>query len=291
MTAGDEWVQEAMTDDSLVVELLLKLNQPERLPAPRRRRRFPPGRKKGSDSSAHASPSTPFSFSCATSVSGGGDGFDEATTSLPSKSIATSRSKRDGLDTLIRRMTKLTLYTVKLCTLFDMARKGSLVMTKSGGGGSSSSSSSFYGWRVFVAKWVAVKSETPTTKRSRKKKTLVELREEESLLLKERRHLKNKLAALRMTVEKERATNGRLKKMKLDFLSQQRPEILPASVKSEDDISILPQETKVACDNIYSMSPHNVSFPLQEDEGTSSSFLLPDLNLPVEGDSGSGVLS
>lgn len=123
MTAGDEWVQEAMSDDSLVVELLLKLNQPEPLPAPRRRRRFPPGlakegtvlalsvdwsvrqrrssskhvmmtrRKKGSDSSAHASPSTPFSFSCATSVSGGGDGFDEATTSLPSKSIATSRSK------------------------------------------------------------------------------------------------------------------------------------------------------------------------------------------------------
>ncbi|KAF9663434.1 hypothetical protein SADUNF_Sadunf17G0049600 [Salix dunnii] len=261
MTAGDEWVQVAMTDDSLVVELLLKLNQPEPLPAPRRRRRFPQGlvkegavlalsvdwsvrqrrssskhvlmtrRKKGSDSSAHASPSTPFSFSCATSVSGGGDGFDEATTSLPSKSIATSRSK------------------------------------------------------------VAVPSETPTTKRSRKKKTLVELREEESLLLKERRHLKNKLATLHVTVEKERATNGRLKRMKLDFLSQQRPEVLPASVKSEDDIPILPQEKKVACDNIYSILLHNVSFPLQEVEGTSSSFLLPDLNLPVEGDSGSGVLN
>jgi hypothetical protein len=123
MTVEDEWVQVAMTDDSLVVELLLKLNQPEPLPAPRRRRHFPPDlvkegavlalsvdwsvrqrrssskhvlmtrRKKGSDSSAHASPTTPLSFSCATSVSGGGDGFDEATTSLPSKLFATSRSK------------------------------------------------------------------------------------------------------------------------------------------------------------------------------------------------------
>jgi hypothetical protein len=123
MTVEDEWVQVAMTDDSLVVELLLKLNQPEPFPAPRRRRHFPPDlvkegavlalsvdwsvrqrrssskhvlmtrRKKGSDSSAHASPTTPLSFSCATSVSGGGDGFDEATTSLPSKLFATSRSK------------------------------------------------------------------------------------------------------------------------------------------------------------------------------------------------------
>jgi hypothetical protein len=76
--------------------------------------------------------------------------------------------------------------------------------------------------------------------------------------------------------------------LQLDFLSQQRPEVLPAAVKPEDDISIPPQETKVACD---SMLPHNVSFPLQEDEGTKPSFLLPDLNLPVEGDSGSGVLS
>ncbi|KAL9380598.1 hypothetical protein Peur_026255 [Populus x canadensis] len=261
MTVEDEWVQVAMTDDSLVVELLLKLNQPEPLPAPRRRRHFPPDlvkegavlalsvdwsvrqrrssskhvlmtrRKKGSDSSAHASPTTPLSFSCATSVSGGGDGFDEATTSLPSKLFATSRSK------------------------------------------------------------VAVTSETPTTKRSRKKKNLVELREEEGLLLKERRRLKNKLATLCVTVEKERATNERLKRMKLDFLSQQRPEVLPAAVKSEDDISIQPQETKVARDSTYSMLPHNVSFPLQEDEGTKPSFLLPDLNLPVEGDSGSGVLS
>ncbi|XP_011045669.1 PREDICTED: uncharacterized protein LOC105140504 isoform X3 [Populus euphratica] len=225
MTEEDEWVHVALNDDTLVVELLLKLNEPEQLPPPavrrRRRRRFAADlakegavlalsvdwsvrqrrssskqvmmtrSKKGSDSlSTRASPTTPLSFSGGTSVSGGGagDGFDEATTSacLPAKLIATSRSK------------------------------------------------------------VAVTSGTPTIKRSRKKK--------------------------------------------FDLLSQHRPEIFTASVKSEDVISIKPQETKVACDSTYSVLAHNVSFQLQEDEGRKPSFTLPDLNLPVDGDSGSGIL-
>jgi uncharacterized membrane protein YgcG len=120
MTEEDEWVHVALNDDTLVVELLLKLNQPEQQPPPppvrrrRRRRRFAADlakegavlalsvdwsvrqrrssskqvmmtrSKKGSDSSStRASPTTPLSFSGGTSVSGGGagDGFDEATTS------------------------------------------------------------------------------------------------------------------------------------------------------------------------------------------------------------------
>ncbi|XP_011045667.1 PREDICTED: uncharacterized protein LOC105140504 isoform X2 [Populus euphratica] len=268
MTEEDEWVHVALNDDTLVVELLLKLNEPEQLPPPavrrRRRRRFAADlakegavlalsvdwsvrqrrssskqvmmtrSKKGSDSlSTRASPTTPLSFSGGTSVSGGGagDGFDEATTSacLPAKLIATSRSK------------------------------------------------------------VAVTSGTPTIKRSRKKK-LVELREEEILLLKEKRHLKNKLETIRVSLEKERARNESLKRTKFDLLSQHRPEIFTASVKSEDVISIKPQETKVACDSTYSVLAHNVSFQLQEDEGRKPSFTLPDLNLPVDGDSGSGIL-
>lgn len=270
MTEEDEWVHVALNDDTLVAELLLKLNQPEQQPPPppvrrRRRRRFAADlakegavlalsvdwsvrqrrssskqvmmtrSKKGSDSSStRASPTTPLSFSGGTSVSGGGagDGFDEATTSacLPAKLIATSRSK------------------------------------------------------------VAVTSGTPTIKRSRKKKKLVELREEEILLLKEKRHLKNKLETMRVSLEKERARNESLKRTKFDLLSQHRPEIFTASVKSEDVISMKPQETKVACDSTYSVLPHNVSFQLQEDEGRKPSFTLPDLNLPVDGDSGSGIL-
>ncbi|KAG5254269.1 DNA topoisomerase [Salix suchowensis] len=269
MTEEDEWVHVAFNDDTLVVELLLNLSQPEQPPPPprrRRRRRFAGDlakegavlalsvdwsvrqrrsssrqvmmtkSKKGSDSSSsRASPTTPLSFSGGTSVSGGGggagDGFDEATTSasLPAKLIATSRSK------------------------------------------------------------VAVTRETPAIKRSRKKKKLVDLREEEILLLKEKRHLKNKLATFQASLEEERVRNERLKRMKFDLLSQHRPEVFTAAVNSEI-ISIQPRDTKVACDSTYSIVPHNVSFQLQEGEDRKSSFILPDLNLPVEGDSSSGIL-
>ncbi|KAJ6754638.1 hypothetical protein OIU79_027282 [Salix purpurea] len=307
MTEEDEWVHVAFNDDTLVVELLLNLSQPEQPPPPprrRRRRRFAGDlakegavlalsvdwsvrqrrsssrqvmmtrSKKGSDSSSsRASPTTPLSFSGGTSVSGGGggagDGFDEATTSasLPAKLIATSRSKT--------------------------AKKGSLVIIESGG----SQGSCFYGWRVAVAKEiglcvleeVAVTRETPAIKRSRKKKKLVDLKEEEILLLKEKRHLKNKLATFQASLEEERVRNERLKRMKFDLLSQHRPEVFTAAVNSEI-ISIQPRDTKVACDSTYSIVPHNVSFQLQEGEDRKSSFILPDLNLPVEGDSSSGIL-
>lgn len=77
--------------------------------------------------------------------------------------------------------------------------------------------------------------------------------------------------------------------LQFDLLSQHRPEVFTASVNSEI-ISIQPRDTKVACDSTYSIVPHNVSFQLQEGEDRKSSFILPDLNLPVEGDSSSGIL-
>ncbi|CAL5199755.1 unnamed protein product [Lathyrus oleraceus] len=77
---------------------------------------------------------------------------------------------------------------------------------------------------------VSNQKETVTTiKNSKRKKTLAELKEEESFLLKERINLKNELASLRLTVEKEKATNERLKRMKLDFDSQHNTNIASAS--------------------------------------------------------------
>ncbi|KDO41827.1 hypothetical protein CISIN_1g0302882mg, partial [Citrus sinensis] len=61
---------------------------------------------------------------------------------------------------------------------------------------------------------VVATGETTAAKRSRKKKTLAELKEEEGLLLKERRNLKNKLATLRLSFEQQRAENESLKRMK-----------------------------------------------------------------------------
>ncbi|XP_027342192.1 uncharacterized protein LOC113854994 isoform X2 [Abrus precatorius] len=191
----DDWVKVAMADDSLVVHLLLRLHRPPPPPSLHlhwtvRQRRSAPRNK---PDSTRASPTTPLSWSGATSASGGAvDGYEES--SLPTKLPQTSRSK------------------------------------------------------------VAKSSETATTKKSRRKKTLAELREEENLLLKERRSLKNELASLRLTVDKHRATNESLKKMKLDLESRQNSSAANASPKAQD---IGNQE---------------------------STFDLPDLNLPVEED-------
>ncbi|KAJ0007469.1 hypothetical protein Pint_30262 [Pistacia integerrima] len=151
-------------------------------------------------------------------------------------------------------------------------------------------------------KMVVATGETSTPKRSRKKKTLAELREEESFLLKEERSLKNQLATLRLTLEKQRTRNESLKRMKLDILSHQATEIVRASHASEEAIFHQCDQVKLAhepsemllpangaCNELNPSHP-NGSFAPLEDESKVSSFVLPDLNLPFDDDSSSGVL-
>ncbi|KAI7735705.1 hypothetical protein M8C21_010869 [Ambrosia artemisiifolia] len=63
-------------------------------------------------------------------------------------------------------------------------------------------------------------NETTPTKRPRKKKTLAELKEDETRLLKERKQLKRQLASLQATCQKQREDNASLKKMKDDMNAQ-----------------------------------------------------------------------
>lgn len=101
MSEEDEWVRVAMSDDTLVVQLLLKLNQQEPPPQPlqpslkwtvRQRRSKQVAPRKKAAELTRASPTTPLSWSGATSASGGAaDGFEES--SLPPKRIDVSRSK------------------------------------------------------------------------------------------------------------------------------------------------------------------------------------------------------
>ncbi|XP_010472902.1 PREDICTED: uncharacterized protein LOC104752458 [Camelina sativa] len=86
---------------------------------------------------------------------------------------------------------------------------------------------------------------TTLLKRSRKKKTLAELKEEEIMLLKESNGLKNELASMRDLVEQQRERNKALKKMKAESQSA-------------------------------------LSCKLAFEQG--SSFLLPDLNMPIDND-------
>ncbi|CAN0877506.1 hypothetical protein LINGRAHAP2_LOCUS11922 [Linum grandiflorum] len=178
-----------MTDDTVVVELLVRLKQAQAtVPAsagavipPRWGLRLPRSkpptaaatsagsmrfdvvsRRKEGDSSTRCSPTTPLSWSGgggAESPSAAADGYDETSLRSPSG----SRSKQGGTATAAE-------------------------ITSTG---------------------------TTSTKRSRRKKTLAELREEECFLWKERMHLKKEIQTLHATFEDERTINQRLKRIKV----------------------------------------------------------------------------
>ncbi|XP_050944593.1 uncharacterized protein LOC103499830 isoform X2 [Cucumis melo] len=149
---------------------------------------------------------------------------------------------------------------------------------------------------------IAGKSEVVATmKRPRKKKTLGELKEEEVLLLKERRSLKDALATLRLSVEKQRAMNGSLKKLKLDLESQQAIEMVVTSAVPGEANSNQPQQlqtpsrsicstTPIGADASYQLTMPNVSCKLQEIGTLGTVRLLPDLNLPFQEDSSTEAL-
>ncbi|EOA35732.1 hypothetical protein CARUB_v10020966mg [Capsella rubella] len=101
--------------------------------------------------------------------------------------------------------------------------------------------------RSKISQTSAITTTTTTTlfKRSRKKKTLAELKEEEIMLLKESNGLKNELASMRGLVEQQRERNKALKKMKAE------------------------SQSALSCKLAF---------------GQGSSFLLPDLNMPIDND-------
>ncbi|XP_031090682.1 uncharacterized protein LOC115995715 [Ipomoea triloba] len=219
----DEWVKAAMLDDSMVVELLLGLNHSSAKPNPSfpldwsvRQRRSKPVTARPKKAATRDSPTTPLSWSGATSVScGGGAGSSGggAVDGGPEESSCPNppppSSKASGKP------------------------RSKLNETK----------------------------EKRTTKRSRRKKTLAELKEDEVVLLRERRLLQKELATLRANLDKQRATNENLKRMKLDLQSQ------PASKRDVSFTSDL------------------ISPAVQQKPATGLDEIglgLPDLNLPVE---------
>ncbi|CAA7019993.1 unnamed protein product [Microthlaspi erraticum] len=197
--SGENWIQVAMSDDSLVVEVLLRLRHSEpptksdasplKLKWSVRQRRS----KKGDQT--RASPTTPLSWSGATSLSGGAGCGGGASTveGLEESSAAVKHS-----ETFRSKISQTSAITTT--TLF---------------------------------------------KRSRKKKTLAELKEEEVMLLKERKCLKNDLASMRDLVEQQRTRNNALKKMKAE------------------------SQSALSCKRAFEQG---------------SSFLLPDLNMPLDTD-------
>ncbi|GLT85275.1 hypothetical protein SLE2022_034680 [Rubroshorea leprosula] len=251
MVVKDEWLRAAMTDDSVVVELLVRLKEAQAaLPStksavtglkwgirqPRSRSvtmRCDGSNKKDGDSniSTRGSPTTPLSWS-------GGGG-------------AVSPSTIDGFEETSRHV----------------RRSPPAPASRSKGA-------------------VAASEITSTTaKRSRRKKTFAELKEEESLLLKERITLKKEIATMRATFKEQRATNENLKRIKLDLNLH--------TANERDDATSSPHHQRVA--SSCPLDDKSGSDSCKDDKAVSNegscSFVLPDLNMmPCEDDSGAETL-
>ncbi|XP_051116372.1 uncharacterized protein LOC127241388 [Andrographis paniculata] len=234
--ADEEWVKAAMSDDAMVVELLVRLHGAAgrtkaavALPLEwtvRQRRSKPmsvTNSLKSQSQAQRASPTTPLSWSGATSNSGGsgGAGCEESSSRpVPPKPSCQRRSKVNG-DT-----------------------------------------------------------EKTTLKRSRKKKTLAELRVEESTLLKEKRELNREIAAIRLNVEKQRTTNESLKRMKIELQS------LPGGAE-ESTSDQLKQKTTTTCCPTPSITrqpslPNGCPEPDDPAAASNPKLMLPDLNIPFD---------
>ncbi|PNX74870.1 hypothetical protein L195_g030799, partial [Trifolium pratense] len=83
------------------------------------------------------------------------------------------------------------------------------------------------------------------------------------------------VVSLRLTVEKERATNESLKRMKLDFVE--------AVCRPSDSISPKTVTHKVLIDDSH-VNAANAPPKVQETVKQEPKFVLPDLNLLVEED-------
>ncbi|KAJ9167684.1 hypothetical protein P3X46_019298 [Hevea brasiliensis] len=252
----DEWIRAAMTDDRVVVELLLRLKQAHAA-APARPQAVIPIRwglrlprskpataasvrcdvvckRKEGDSSARCSPTTPLSWSGgggAASPSATVDGFEETSPHV-TRSPPGARSKGTA----------------------------------------------------------TAETASTSTKRSRRKKTFAELKEEESFLLKERMHLKKEITTLNSTFEEQVARNENLKRIKFDLKLQYANNSSLASDVLEKEICNRPYKGEPSSPNhISSMLPKHVQCDddikldsCETQEAVSNhdrSFLLPDLNM------------
>ncbi|KAJ4880632.1 Uncharacterized protein Rs2_37687 [Raphanus sativus] len=214
-TVKDEWVAAAMTDDQMVVELLIRLKQAgtttvseNLLPLQwgiRRQRRSRSSRfggvrvtlKKDVDS-ARGSPKTPLSWSDGSGSGGGAS----ASASPPSPAAAAAG---DGFE--------------------DVCRQASC--SASTGSGSKALPTN-----------VITSSISERLKR-KKLKSSSELKYEENLKLKERLDLQKEISSLRATLDEQKVRNQRLKRIKLDLNS--------GLVKNETPVNLIHNSQESKC--------------------------------------------
>ncbi|KAL0319094.1 UNVERIFIED_CONTAM: hypothetical protein Sangu_2065600 [Sesamum angustifolium] len=322
--ADEEWVKAAMTDDMMVVELLLRLHraprrQPPLKPVPaalplewsvRQRRSKSVSVNNHPKKPAHrASPTTPLSWSGATSFSGGsagagGVGSEESSRPIPLKLSNTARSKNldiychargkasdsaigSGLACFSHSITfpqfpftsRNDHNTLPLC-MNPTIQSQDIPVTSTdlipAHGFAKTMSRNPYLWGTVWCGLRFVVGDLGRTQGRRK------------LAVEERIDLKRRMAVLRMNLERQRATNENLKRMKIELQPHLNRESTSAA---EESTSGQPQQDlttvvmpPVASINDGSLQPSTSNArPNENAEAASDSkFFLPDLNIPFD---------
>ncbi|CAA0816442.1 Mitochondrial pyruvate carrier 4 [Striga hermonthica] len=135
-------------------------------------------------------------------------------------------------------------------------------------------------------KEVHVDSEKTNSKRSRKKKTLAELKNEEKLLLNERSDLKREMAVLRLYMETQRATNDNLKRIKVELqpcLDKQLESTFAAEESTSDQLQPEATAHHIPTAVLQSdIAQESLTSSACLEAKTDAKFVLPDLNVPFD---------
>ncbi|PRQ26672.1 putative transcription factor bZIP family [Rosa chinensis] len=279
LVAKDEWTSAAMTDDVLVVELLLRL-------------------KESRAASSSSSPLLHYPFTAKSVIPRWG-------LRLPRSKASGSAASSSRCDAVCRRNNSKKDDSTRCSPTTPLSWSGG-----SGGGSPSGTADGFEESSRPRSKGTATYESTSTTngiKRARKKKSYDELKEEETSLLKERTNLRKEIATLQATFKEQRAKNEHLKRAKLDLnLHSSATNLIAYFDGAENAIASQPHQ-RIAPPSFGHFPSHLLShatpyvnpYPQldssDEHKAASSSgnnsFVLPDLNMvPFEEDSGSEML-
>ncbi|KAI3891436.1 hypothetical protein MKX03_020718 [Papaver bracteatum] len=300
---GGDWVKEAMKDEFIVAELLTRLKM-----------------KKHDDSGS--SPSSSAGMKTMTSLewgirqprsrqvmircSGGSNNTNNNQNQNQTTSTATVQIKKEGGGESTRASPTTPLsWSTGGCGSGGGGGGGGVSIC--GGDGYEDSSKLIRQRPTSAASSRSIKvngTSEPNNRRARKKKTFAELKEEESLMLKERFHLKKELATLRRSWEEEKARNNQLKRIKVDLQHKSSNQRVTAVITQEViysqscnnggiDQSLMLPMVLIGARHEVGMSvvpPATLSNEPKENEARQSLFDLPDLNEPLGEDSGPEVL-
>ncbi|KAE8732573.1 Detected protein of unknown function [Hibiscus syriacus] len=275
MTMKDEWVRAAMTDDNMVVELLVRLKQAQTAPS------APKSAVVALKWGIRQPRSKPMSIDATPR---------EMEISTPALGVAPQRLFHGAVEAALPLLLPPT--ALKRPVNRSLASKQPhfpdprFVFTYLSFYPSlSAADHSAFLAVVGVGENGTAGNETTgtTSKRSRRKKTFAELKEEENLLLKEMVSLKKEIASVRATCKEQRAKNEKLKRIKLDLnlqIAKNEPEEVPycqprQRVFSTLDYGPSPSLARALDDHKSLLDSCNVG-----------KVVLPDLNMiPVEDDS------